>query len=120
MTTNQNKPVDIGKVHDDVELAKLVENVSKEDIAKVVDSAIVEEKEEQAESAKENAESSEIESKEVAGGTEVPIPEEFQKQVQALLKGANKQQLRHVQDCCNECLNGMNKEEEFSTKEMPE
>jgi len=69
---------------------------------------------------KENAESSEIESKEVAGGTEVPIPEEFQKQVQALLKGANKQQLRHVQDCCNECLNGMNKEEEFSTEDMPE
>ena len=46
MITNPNKPVDIGKVHDDVELAKLVENVSKEDIAKVVDSAIVEEKEE--------------------------------------------------------------------------
>jgi len=69
---------------------------------------------------KENAESPEIESKEVADGTEVPIPEEFQKQVQALLKGANKQQLRHVQDCCNECLNGMDKEAEFSTEDMPE
>ena len=68
----------------------------------------------------EYAESSKVEASEVADGTEVPIPEEFQKQVQALLKGANKQQLRHVQDCCNECLNGMDKEAEFSTEDMPE
>lgn len=41
-----SKPVDIGKQHDDVALAKLVENISQEDIAKVVDSADIKEVEE--------------------------------------------------------------------------
>ena len=72
--------------------------------------------------AEEYAESSKEEASEVAEGTEIPLPEKFQRSVQSLLKGANKQQLRHVQDCCNECLDGMAKEEreeEFSTKDMP-
>jgi len=51
----------------------------------------------------------------------VPIPEDFQKKVYALLEGANKQQLSFVRNCCNECENDMMKEEapEFSTESMP-
>ena len=43
---DSSKPQDIGKVHDDVELAKLVQNLPQADIAKVVESVVIEEKEE--------------------------------------------------------------------------
>lgn len=46
----------------------------------------------------------------------VPIPEEFQVKVKALLEGANKHQLDFVRSCCSECEHM----EEFTDKEMPE
>jgi len=48
----------------------------------------------------------------------VPIPEEFQKSVKSLLKGANKQQLSFVRDCCCECESD-SKEAMMSTEGMP-
>ena len=38
---NTNNQVDLGKVHDDVELAKITKNIDQEEIAKVVESAKV-------------------------------------------------------------------------------
>jgi len=52
-------------------------------------------------------------------GASVPIPEEFQKKVQELLKGANRQQLSFVRDCCYQCESDMKPEPEFSTESMP-
>ena len=51
----------------------------------------------------------------------VPIPEDFQVAVKKLLKGANKQQLSFVQECCYECERENDKvnKEEFSTESMP-
>lgn len=47
----------------------------------------------------------------------VPVPEEFQTKVKALLKGANKQQLSFVRECCYECER--EQEPEFTDANMP-
>jgi hypothetical protein len=52
----------------------------------------------------------------------VKVPEEFQKKVAELLKGATKQEVDYVQDCCYDVMNELDKADrksEFSTEHMP-
>ncbi len=74
----------------------------------------------------EKAESLAEQKKEEMSGSEVPIPEEFQKQTHALLHKANKHQVKHVHDVAYAREAELNKSDkhskaplEFSTADMP-
>jgi hypothetical protein len=52
----------------------------------------------------------------------VKVPEEFQKKVAELLKGASKQEIDFVQDCCYDAMSELERKDrksEFSTEHMP-
>ncbi len=57
---------------------------------------------------------------ESAEPTDVHIPEDWQKQAQALVEGANEHQLSYLQSCISECRSkSAKKDMEFSTENMP-
>ena len=52
----------------------------------------------------------------------IKVPEAFQLKVDELLKGASKQEIDYVQDCCSDLMSEIYEKEhkdEFSTADMP-